>query len=66
MRKNASIACDLIIKERALSAATATSQPGLLTRTPTWQVVAAWLAVGIPMAWGVWVTVQKAAILFGF
>jgi MFS family permease len=40
--------------------------PKVMTRTPSWQVVAAWLAVGIPMAWGVSVTVQKAAILFGF
>jgi MFS family permease len=42
-------------------AATAASAP-----TATWQVTAAWLAVGIPIAWGVWVTLQKAAILFGF
>ena len=33
--------------------------------TPTWLVTAAWLGVGIPIAWGVWVTVQKAATLFG-
>ncbi|EJM10567.1 MULTISPECIES: OFA family MFS transporter [Pseudomonas] len=26
--------------------------------------VAAWLVVGIPLAWGVWVTLQKTAILF--
>ena len=26
--------------------------------------VAAWLAVGIPLLWGVWVTVQKTAVLF--
>jgi MFS family permease len=25
---------------------------------------AAWLAVGIPLAWGVWVTLDKAAVLF--
>jgi hypothetical protein len=31
--------------------------------SPTWLVVAAWLAVGIPMAWGVWMTLQKAAPL---
>ena len=34
--------------------------------TPGWQLVAAWAAVGIPIAWGVWVTLQKAVILFGF
>ncbi|KIQ29727.1 MULTISPECIES: OFA family MFS transporter [Pseudomonas] len=27
-------------------------------------VIAAWLAVGIPLAWGVWVTLQKTAVLF--
>ena len=33
--------------------------PGSLPLT-----VAAWLAVGIPLLWGVWVTVQKTAVLF--
>src|SRR5215469_9312613 len=33
--------------------------------TPTWKVTAAWLAVGIPIAWGVWVTLKQAAKLFG-
>lgn len=27
-------------------------------------VVAAWLVVGIPLAWGIWVTLQKTAVLF--
>ena len=27
-------------------------------------VVVAWLLVGIPLAWGVWVTLQKTAVLF--
>ncbi|AMB86564.1 MFS transporter [Pseudomonas agarici] len=27
-------------------------------------VVAAWLVVGIPLAWGVWATLQKTAVLF--
>jgi len=27
-------------------------------------VAAAWLLVGIPLAWGVWMTVQKAMALF--
>ena len=35
-----------------------TSEP-----SPAWQVMLAWLAVSIPMAWGVWMTVQKAAPL---
>jgi hypothetical protein len=25
----------------------------------------AWLAVGIPIAWGVWITLSKALVLFG-
>ncbi len=59
----------------ALDAASRTAAPGggkpgdwvarVMTRTPTWQITVAWLAVGIPIAWGVWVTLQKAAILFG-
>ena len=27
-------------------------------------LLAAWVGVGIPMLWGVWMTLQKAAILF--
>jgi hypothetical protein len=27
-------------------------------------VVLAWLAVGLPLAWGVFVTLQKASLLF--
>ncbi len=30
----------------------------------SWKVALAWLAVGIPLAWGVWVTLGKAALLF--
>jgi hypothetical protein len=30
----------------------------------TWQVVLAWLAVSIPLLWGVWQTLKKAAVLF--
>ncbi|MGV8921393.1 MAG: OFA family MFS transporter [Pseudomonas sp.] len=26
--------------------------------------IAAWLAVGIPLAWGIWITLQKTAVLF--
>jgi MFS family permease len=32
--------------------------------TPAWFVVVAWVAVAIPIAFGVWVTVQKAAAIF--
>jgi hypothetical protein len=33
--------------------------------SPAWEVAAAWLAVGIPIAIGVWVTLKQAAKLFG-
>ena len=32
--------------------------------SPAWAITAAWLAVGIPIAWGVWVTLQQAVKLF--
>jgi MFS family permease len=31
--------------------------------SPGWLLLLAWLAVGIPLAWGVWMTLQKAAPL---
>jgi MFS family permease len=32
--------------------------------SPSWLVAVAWLAVVIPIAWGVWITLQKAAVIF--
>lgn len=44
------------------------SQPGREERArggTSWFAVAlAWLAVGVPMLWGVWMTLKKAALLF--
>ena len=34
------------------------------SRRNAWLVPLAWLAVWIPIGWGVWVTLQKAAVLF--
>ena len=35
------------------------------TGSTGWIVVAlAWIAVGVPMLWGVWMTLKKAALLF--
>ena len=60
---------ELDAEGRSAAAATAAKAgdwiPKVTTRTPAWQLTAAWLGVGIPLAWGVWVTLQKAAILFG-
>jgi hypothetical protein len=30
----------------------------------SWKVFLAWSAIGIPLAWGVWMALQKAVILF--
>jgi MFS family permease len=58
-------ALDAADKAKAAAAAAAPVAAASGT-TPTWQVALAWIAVGIPLAWGVWVTLQKAAILFGW
>jgi MFS family permease len=31
---------------------------------PTWLVPVAWLLVWVPLGWGIWVTLQKAVVLF--
>ena len=49
--------------ETTVPAATAASDA--VATSPGWLVAAAWLAVGIPIAWGVWMTLQKAFVLFG-
>ncbi len=30
----------------------------------TWLVIVCWLAVGGPLAWGIWQTIKKALLLF--
>ena len=37
---------------------------GATRQAPSTLIVAAWLVVWIPLAWGVWMTLQKAALLF--
>jgi hypothetical protein len=32
--------------------------------TSAFLVIMAWIAVGIPMIWGVWMTLRKATLLF--
>ena len=49
----------------ATAAAVPAAAGGNGTPSPTWAIAAAWLAVGIPIAWGVWVTLRQAARLFG-
>ena len=32
--------------------------------TSTLQLILAWGFVGIPLAWGIWITLEKALVLF--
>ncbi|HET7764343.1 MAG TPA: OFA family MFS transporter [Burkholderiales bacterium] len=52
------------LAHEAARAATVSGRAASDEKTPTWLVVAAWLVVGIPILWGVWVTLEKAWILF--
>ena len=49
---------------RGRSRRPAGSRAGDGRASPAWAITAAWLAVGIPIAWGVWVTLQQAVKLF--
>jgi hypothetical protein len=51
---------------RSPGAGSVTPAPRQAETTAGWQLGAAWIAVGIPLGWGVWVTLQKAVTLFGF
>ncbi len=46
------------------TAATHTGSAASYDSAPGWIVPAAWLAVWIPIGWGVWVTLQKAVLFF--
>ena len=50
--------------EAARAATVSGRVPASEDKSPTWLVVAAWLVVGVPILWGVWVTLEKAGILF--
>ena len=47
------------LKSRAEAVASAVASSGFDIKAPL-----AWAAVGIPLAWGVWITLQKALVLF--
>jgi MFS family permease len=48
----------------AAANATGGAAAGASTATPQAFVYAAWIGVGIPLAWGVWITLQKVMVLF--
>jgi len=50
---------DLAIANAVVARAPAQAEP-----TPKALVYAAWLGVGLPIAWGVWITLQKVMVLF--
>jgi MFS family permease len=54
---------DAASHEATASASAAAAGPAVVS--PGWLVALAWLAVGVPIAWGVWMTLQKALVLFG-
>jgi hypothetical protein len=56
-------ATDAAEKTRSVAAPpTAASAAG--TAGSAWLIPVAWLAVWVPLGWGIWVTLQKAVVLF--
>jgi MFS family permease len=56
-------AADEAEKAKNVGAPSSTASPAGEAQ-PTWLIPAAWLAVWIPLGWGIWVTLQKAVVLF--
>lgn len=54
-----------LVNEAARLAGLTETQQIRLDRTPTSRVLGAWVAVGVPILWGVWITLAKAWVLFG-
>jgi hypothetical protein len=50
--------------KQAATGASAAAADGKPPPAPGGLVVAAWAVVWIPLLWGVWVTLQKAVLLF--
>jgi hypothetical protein len=50
--------------EKAAAAAASGAGSGVAAGSSRGIAVLFWLLVGVPLAWGVWVTVTKALILF--
>jgi MFS family permease len=52
------------LAHEAAKASEVDSRHAAASHSPPWLVALAWVAVGIPIAWGVWITLEKAWILF--
>ena len=50
--------------EAAVKSADSSARPVSQEKTSPALVVAAWLFVGVPIIWGVWITLGKAWVLF--
>jgi MFS family permease len=53
------------LQSKAKGAAVEPGSHGIGLGGLTSKVALAWLVVGVPLAWGVWVTISKALVLFG-
>jgi MFS family permease len=53
-----------LVNEAARLAGLSETQQMRLDRTPVGLLVGAWAAVGAPILWGVWITLEKARVLF--
>jgi MFS family permease len=62
--KNYMTEAELEAERRAGHESAARGVNGGRANPPAALAVAAWLAVGIPLAWGVWITLEKALVLF--
>jgi hypothetical protein len=62
--KNYMTEAELEAERRAGHESATRSMNGGTANPPQALAIAAWLAVGIPLAWGVWITLEKALVLF--
>ena len=46
------------------AASVAVTATGSAMAVPAWMVAAAWIPILVPLAWGIWITLQKAAAIF--
>jgi hypothetical protein len=57
-------AADTAQKAQNGARSASTPDPGAADPQATWLIPLAWMAVWIPLCWGIWVTLQKVVLLF--
>lgn len=55
---------DAALEAKNATQSVAVSTAGAGEAQPSWLIPAAWLVVWVPLAWGIWMTLQKAVVLF--